>query len=128
MNLSEKEIEQINVFKETYNAMYLKGLSVRKLKFIKSISNPVQKRLIENLSIKKSYDVKYIEGPIGVRKYNLISNGKPDKTIYLFGETHFNTEGQCEPYPSIEFVEYIKRLSKETSAFFDVYVETSIVK
>ena len=128
MNLSEKEIEQINVFKETYNAMYLKGLSVRKLKFIKSISNPVQKRLIENLSIKKSYDVKHIEGPIGVRKYNLISNGKPDKTIYLFGETHFNTEGQCEPYPSIEFVEYIKRLSKETTSFFDIYVETSIVK
>ena len=123
MNLSEKEIEQINVFKETYNAMHLKGLSVRKLKYIKSICNPVQKRLIENLSIKKTYDVKHIEGPIGVRKYKL-----GERLISLFGETHFNTQGQCNPYPSIEFVEYIKRLSKETTSFFDLYVESPIVK
>lgn len=128
MNLSEKEIEQINVFKETYNAMHLKGLSVRKLKYIKSICNPVQKRLIENLSIKKTYDVKHIEGPIGVRKYKLGENMDNLRLISLFGETHFNTKGQCNPYPSIEFVEYIKRLSKETTSFFDLYVESPIVK
>lgn len=114
-----------DLFKDTYNALYLKGLSSQKITEIKSNSNPVQKRLIDNLLRKKhSYDVKFIEGPIGIRKYKL---EKPKKSIYLFGERHFETKGQCKPHRSIEFVEYIKRLAKETPAFFDIYVETPIV-
>lgn len=117
----------IDVFKDTYNALYLKGLSSQKLNQLKSTLNPVQKRLIDNLQKKRSYDVKYIEGPIGIRKYKLVLNGKPKKSIYLFGERHFNTKGQCAPHKSIEFVEYIKRLSNDSPAFFDIYVETPIL-
>lgn len=128
--LSTNDIEKVNVFKDTYNALYLKGLSIQKLDYVKSTSNSVQKRLIDNLIRYPNFtkNIEYIEGPIGVRKYKLELNGKPKKSIYLFGELHKKTTGQCIPKPSIDFAQYLKLLSKESPAFVDVYVEMSIVK
>lgn len=126
--LTEKELENVTVFKDTYNAMYVSGFTTKKLEYVKSISNPIQKRLIENLKYVGTTNYDFIEGPIGVRKFSLTLDGKPKKTIYLFGEYHVETKGHCKPNPYIEFDEYISRLSKESPAFFDIYIELPIVK
>jgi hypothetical protein len=130
--LTERETEKVQLFQETYNAMYLKEFSVQKLNFIKSRSNPVQNRLINNLSLidfpSHPYNAEFIEGPIGIRKFKLNIKGKPEKTIHLFGEYHKKTTGQCKSNTYIEFDEYIYRLSRETPAFIDVYVEFPMVK
>ena len=56
IEFSPKEEELIDVFKDTYNALYLEGFSKSKLNYIKSTSNPVYRKLINNLSSKKSYN------------------------------------------------------------------------
>jgi Holliday junction resolvase len=126
--LSQDELDRIKIFKDTYNALYIKDFSDEKLNYVKSTSNPIQNRLIDNLNSNHSYDQEFIEGPIGIRKFKLEINGKPKKSVYLFGEYHKNTDGECEPNPSIEFQEYIYRLSRETPSFVDVYIEIPIVK
>ena len=126
--LSPKEVDRMKIFKDTYNALYIKDFSEEKLNYVKSTSNPIQNRLIDNLNSNHSYDQEFIEGPVGIRKFKLEINGKPKKSIYLFGEYHRNTTGECEPNPSIEFQEYIYRLSRETPSFFDVYVEIPLLK
>jgi hypothetical protein len=126
--LSQDELDRIKIFKDTYNALYIKDFSDEKINYVKSTSNPIQNRLIDNLNSNHSYDQEFIEGPIGIRKFKLEINGKPKKSVYIFGEYHRNTTGECEPNPSIEFQEYIYRLSRETPSFFDVYIETPMVK
>lgn len=127
--LSPDELKKVKVFKDTYNAMYLKGISDEKIEEIKSTSNPVQRILINNL--KKitdpdhPYNIEFIEGPIGVRKFKLEDSMK---TIYIFGEIHRKTAGHCNSPKAIEFHDYLYRLSRDSPAFFDVYVEVPMVK
>ena len=128
--LTSDESNRVEIFKDTYNAMYLKGFPIQKLNYVQSNSNPIQKKLIENLkSIKSStFDVEFIEGPVGIRKFKMVFDGKPKKSIYLFGEYHVDTKGHCLSKKAIGFDEYIHRLSLQTPAFFDVYVELPMVK
>ena len=130
IEFSAREEELINVFKETYNALYLESFSKQKLNYIKSNSNPVYEKLINNLMTPtKSYEqYQYIEGPISITKFKMEADGKPKKSFYIFGETHRDTRGHCRPNESIEFHEYLRRLSVESPSFLDVYVELSMVK
>ena len=132
--LTDYDLKLLSAFNSTYNARYLRDLEDSKIKYIYSISNPVQKKLIKNLkkSIPRSFDVNYIEGPITVsRLYLKNADGTPSKTAYIFGEAHYGKseiEGSCSPNPSIEFQEYLLRLARDSPAFIDVYVELPIIK
>ena len=130
IEFSDKEQELIEVFQDTYNALYLENFSESKLNYIKLNSNPVYSKLIENLmSKKRTYEeYEYIEGPISLTKFKLKAEGKPKKSFYIFGEYHIDTRGHCSPMKSIEFQDYLKLLSIESPSFLDVYVETSMVK
>ena len=129
IEFSDKEQELIEVFQDTYNALYLENFSESKLNYIKLNSNPVYSKLIENLmSKKRSYqEYEYIEGPMSLTKFKLEAEGKPKKSFYIFGEYHIDTRGHC-PMKSIQFQDYLKLLSIESPSFLDIYVETSMVK
>lgn len=130
IEFSPEEEELIQVFKDTYNALYIKNFSEGKLNYIKMNSNPVYERLIDNLKSPKSYsEYRYIEGPISITKFKMEAGGKPKKSFYIFGETHRDTRGHCSPNESvIEFHDYLKSLSVESPSFIDVYVEIAMVK
>ena len=98
IEFTPKEDEQIRVFKDTYNALYLEGFSESKLNYIKSTSNPVYCKLIDNLKPKvKSYSQhQYIEGPISINKFKMEAEGRPKKSFYIFGEVHTDTRGHCD--------------------------------
>ena len=130
-----------NLFLETYNSIYLGKLSSDKLsdlKFlVRILKNPVLLKLIENyensnVPYKKT---KYIEGPHELYVYKLVDKNNPDiiRYIYLFGETHVDSTGQCEflqnrlPGPKMTFTEYILDLLKNTPSFFDLYIELRLI-
>ena len=127
--LSPAELKKVDIFKDTYNAMYLKDMSQEKLNYIKSISNPVQKQLIDNLNTLTNpnhpYNIKLIEGPTEIRKFELKEN---QKTIYLFGEIHRYTVGHCKNPNAVPFHHYLQLLAMDSPAFFDFYLETPMVK
>ena len=121
-----EENNDIELFKETYNANYLQGLTEQEIQDVKQTVNPVLQRLIDNLSIPKTYNaVQYIEGPIEFYKLKLETGSK---SFYIFGEQHIDPTGHCLPYDSISFPEYIRRLAEETPSFFDLYIETPMVR
>jgi|688.fasta_scaffold08817_12 hypothetical protein len=125
------EEEKIETFKETYNALYLQGVSDEKIRELKDTVNPVLLRLIDNLEVPKTYMVDYIEGPIKVTKLKLDIEGQSKKSFYLFGEYHKETRGECFPYSkkvSIDFSEYIKRLASTSPSFVDLYIELPMLR
>ena len=121
LELSEDEVDRINIFKKTYSAVYIQSLSDEKINFIKESCNPVQKRLIENLKKEKTYMSSYIQGPTEIHIASLPNN----KTVYLFGEHHRYTKKHCYN-DFLTFSEYISELSKNTSSFFDLYTEINL--
>jgi len=122
----EENNNDIELFKETYNANYLQGFTQQEIQDVKHTVNPVLQRLIDNLYIPKTYNaVQYIEGPIEFYKLKLETGSK---SFYIFGEQHIDPTGHCLPYDSIPFPEYIRRLAEETPSFFDLYIETPMVR
>lgn len=133
LEFSDEEIQKVRVFKNTYNAYYLEGLSQRQLNFVKDFSfNPVFSRLIDNLqSLRKRYaQYKYIEGPYTLHKFKMEANDNTKKSFYIFGERHKDSRGHCigSGGPSIEFYKYLHLLAYESPSFIDVYVELEMVK
>jgi len=123
--------EKIEMFKKQYSAVYLESISEEKKRELRPTLNPVLGRLMDNLERPKTYMVDFIEGPVSLYKYQFDFKGKPTKTFYLFGEFHKDTRGDCQPYSkhiSIDFMEYIKRLSNETPSFTDLYVELPMLR
>jgi|LakMenEpi03Aug12_release.lakeMendotaPanAssembly.Ray.scaffolds.fasta_scaffold00700_49 hypothetical protein len=119
--LSQDELDRIDIFKKTYSAVYIESLSDEKINFVKERCNPVQKRLIENLKKEKTYMSDYIQGPTEIHIASLPDN----KTVYLFGEHHRYTKNHC--YNNfLTFSNYISELSKNTPSFFDLYVEINL--
>ena len=125
--LTPDEVKKVEVFKDTYDAMHLKDISYEKIEQIKLTSNPVQQTLINNLKKLNDpnhpYNIELIEGPVGVRKFQL-----KDKTINIFGEIHRVTIGSCMSDKAVEFNKYLELLSRDSPAFYDVYVEIPMVK
>jgi hypothetical protein len=128
---SDEEIQKVRVFRNTYNAYYLEGLSQRQLNFVKDF-NPVFSRLIDNLqSLRKRYaQYTCIEGPYTLHKFKMQADGSPKKSFYIFGERHNDSRGHCigSGGPSIEFYKYLQLLAYESPSFIDVYVELEMVK
>lgn len=125
---TSKEKEKIRIFKDTYNALYVREFTDDKLNKLKlHLNNPVYEKLINNLKLPHTYKVDYIEGPISLVKFKMEERGKPKKSFYIFGEEHKDTRGSCKT-SYIEFDEYLYRLSQESPAFFDVYIESPMVK
>ena len=121
-----EEKNDIDLFKETYNASYLQGLPEDKIQEVKQSVNPTLQKLIDNLSIIKTYNtVQYIEGPVEFYKLKLVTGSK---SFYIFGEYHNDPTGHCLPFDSIPFADYIRRLAEETPSFFDLYIETPMVR
>lgn len=123
--------EKIEMFKKQYSAVYLKTVSEEKKRELRPNLNPVLGRLMDNLERSKTYMADFIEGPISLYKYRLNSRDKPIKTFYLFGEFHRDTTSACYPYSkllTIDFMEYIRRLSSETLCFTDIYVELPMLR
>ena len=129
-NFTEDEINKIETFKDSYNALYIKNFSSEKIQAVKeTVNNPVLERLIDNLEAPKNYMVDFIEGPISMTKLKLII---PRKSFYIFGEMHRRIEGHCNPMLpkviSVNFIEYISRLSTNSPSFFDVYIELPMLR
>lgn len=125
INLSDDERARIEVFRDTYNALYIKDLSDEK-KLYSVGNNPVLQKLVDNLNAPRTYAVDYIEGPISFTKFKIEKNGLPKKSFYIFGDYHRDTRGHCHDIENkLEFHEYIRELSKNSPSFFDVYVERS---
>ena len=96
-----EEKNDIDLFKETYNATYLQGLPEDKIQEVKQSVNPTLQKLIDNLSIIKTYNtVQYIEGPVEFYKLKLVTGSK---SFYIFGEYHNDPTGHCLPFDSIPF-------------------------
>lgn len=122
---------RIDMFKKTYSSVYLEGIPEEKKQELKPSLNPVLQRLMSNLESPKTYMTEFIEGPVSFYKYKLDLEGKHTKTFYLFGEYHRQTTGHCAPYSkqiSIDFMEYIRRLSFETPSFIDLYAELPMLR
>ena len=120
------ERERKEIFKSTYNAMYLKKLHSHRISDLKKTVNPTLRRLIDNLSLKKTYISEMIEGPKCFYKIKLENQ---QKTFFIFGEDNkIVPTGHCLPDESLEFTEYIRRLSFETPSFFDLYLELPTVR
>lgn len=118
------DAERIRIFKETYNATYLQTLSRDKIERLKITVNPILAKLLDNLFVRKTYMSEMIEGPKCFYKVKL---GK--KSFYIFGEDNKTIPtGHCLPDDSLPFQEYIKRLSRETPSFFDLYLELPMVR
>ena len=119
----------ISNFMESYNALYLTGMSYEQIQELRSsLNNPILVKLIDNLYVPKTYITKYIEGPMSFYKFKLDIEGIPKRSFYLFGEIHRkNTAGSCID-ASITFPEYIKRLSESSPSFFDLYIETTMIR
>lgn len=121
------ERERKEIFKSTYNAMYLKNLDLDTILELKKTVNPTLRRLIDNLLLKKTYISEMIEGPKCFYKIKLENQ---QKTFFIFGEDHKTVStghGRCFSNDSLEFTEYIRRLSFETPSFFDLYLELPTV-
>lgn len=112
------EESKIELFKKTYSSIYLQDFSEEKIEEIKLECNSVQQRLIDNLKSEKTYMSSYIEGPTHLYIYKLPNN----KTVYLFGETHRNTDQHCN-VDYLTFSQYIEELSINSPSFFDLYLE-----
>jgi hypothetical protein len=120
------QTELIKTFKETYNATYLGTLSRDKIRELKRTVNPILQKLIDNFltTHPKTYMTEMIEGPKSFYKLKL-----DKKSFYIFGENHnINPVGNCLPAESLEFAEYIRRLSEETPSFFDLYIEFPMLR
>ena len=125
---NDDDEDKIFMFKKTYNASYVKNFSENKLRVLREDCNPILQKLIDNLSISNTYQ--YIEGPKWVKKFVLEDTDEDGdfyyRAICLFGEKHGNSTEHCKKSgfeDSIPFVEYLKRLSRETRSFVDVYIE-----
>ena len=122
---------RIDIFKKTYSSVYLEGIPEEKKQELKQTLNPVLQRIMSNLESPKTYMTEFIEGPVSFYKYKLDLEGKNTKTFYLFGEYHRETTDHCAPYSkqiSIDFMEYIRRLSFETPSFIDLYAELPMLR
>ena len=110
------ETEAINLFRTTYNALYVKNLSSEKKMEITN-DNPVLRRLVNNLD---SFPPppKYIEGP---NSFYIITLGV--KTFYLFGEMHSDEQPFEGDEELVDFTDYIGILSEHSPSFTDIYVE-----
>ena len=142
---SQIERDLIELFIKTYSAYHIRNFSqVQKESLIKSLwNNNTLVTLIKNLDIQpKSYQVEFLEGPTHFCLYQF-----NNKTIYLLGEYHTNTNGHCiksgmptPPTPvygifprqnkntsgSLRIIHFIDLLSRETPSFFDFYLETGL--
>ena len=130
------------MFSETYNSIYLNKLSTIELTTLKTeleYRNPVLYKLIENYQKPKGdkayLNIDYIEGPNELYVYKLVDKDRPNiiRTIYLFGEVHVNSTGKCKlnqdikPGRKMTFTEYITDLLRNTSSFFDLYLELPLI-
>ena len=127
---NDEDEDKIFMFQKTYNAFYIQNFTENKLSVLREDCNPILQKLIDNLSVAKTYLVQYIEGPKWVKKFVLTytddEGGVYYRTICVFGEKHGNSTEHCKNSGfdvSITFAEYLKRLSRETSSFVDVYIE-----
>lgn len=146
--LTQSEQEQIEEFRKTYNAIYIKKINNQerhemverrertgvfeynpehyqaKVKYAIG-DNPILRQLVLNMILMNPVNPQLIEGPSVV--YKIVSDvGKRTsrKTFYLFGETHQDTRGHCpSDWQPIEFHNYIELLSRRTHSFVDLYVE-----
>ena len=131
MDFSNDEIIKIKTFKDSYNALYIKDFTLEKKQAVRdTVNNPVLERLIDNLEAPKNYMVDFIEGPISMTKLKLMNQRK---SFYIFGEKHIDDiQDHCSPMVpkviSVNFVEYIKRLSTNSPSFFDVYIELPMLR
>ena len=128
---NDEDEDKIFMFQKTYNAFYIQNFNENKLSVLREDCNPILQKLIDNLSVAKTYLVQYIEGPKWVKKFVLTytddEGGVYYRTMCVFGEKHGNSTGHCKnsgfEEDVIPFVEYLKRLSRESSSFVDVYIE-----
>lgn len=137
IEFSPEEEDQIEVFKNTYNALYIEHFSENKINYLKMNLNPVYQKLIENLKSPRSYaNYEFIEGPHTIHKFKMEDIGKPKKSFYIFGEQHRISVGDCfrlqlqelEGGNYIDFHKYLKLLSQESPSFIDFYSELPMVK
>lgn len=119
------ESNKIELFKQTYNASYLKGLTKHKIEDVKQNVNPTLQRLIDNMDIPKTYMIQNIEGP---KTFYKLKINKLGKSFYIFGAGHVDPTGGCLPDDSIPFPEYIRKLAQSTPSFFDLYIEQPMVR
>jgi hypothetical protein len=120
----------IETFKETYNSNYLCKVPLYKILELKQTVNPILQKLITNFLSRepKTYMTEMIEGPLSFYKIKL-DTPTVKKSFYIFGENHkIKPQGHCLPYNSLTLSEYIRRLSQESSSFFDFYIEFPMVR
>lgn len=130
IEFSSHEEDLIRAFKKTYNALYIENFSDEKLEYIKRTVNPVYRKLINNLKSPRTYLLfDHLEGPFTVNKFKLEEMGG-HKSFYIFGEWHRDSRGHCSPsgWGITEFHTYLRFLSIQSPSFFDVYIETPMVK
>ena len=132
------ERESIELFIKTYSAYHIRNFTPAQKESLKQRlwHNQVLVTLIKNLDKPKSYAVNYLEGPISFKLFQF-----NNKTIYLFGEYHKDTQGECKldgkpeppvgpiqnssPTDTLRLNQFIELLSYDTPSFFDFYIETS---
>ena len=129
-NFTEDENVKIETFKDSYNALYIKNFTPEQKQAVReNVNNPILERLIDNLEAPKNYMVDFIEGPITMTKLKLMN---PRKSFYIFGEKHREIKDDCSPMVpkviSVDFIEYIRRLSTNSPSFFDVYIELPMLR
>ena len=125
--ISLSEEKRIEVFKQTYNACYIRDFEPKKIDLVKSeVKNEILEALIDNIKPKTPMP-DYVIGP--THFYKIIKEDE-GKTFYLFGETHEKTLKHSCHYvgKKMQFQNYIERLMTESPSFFDFYVELSMIR
>ena len=136
---TQAERDSIELFVKTYSAYHIRNFTQAQKESLKQRlwHNQVLITLITNLDKPKLYAVNYLEGPVSFKLFQF-----NNKTVYLFGEMHKNTQGQCwldsKPFPPVGSIrnssptdtlrlnQFIELLSYDTPSFFDFYIETGI--
>ena len=140
---TQEERDSIALFIKTYSAYHIRNFTPAQKESLKQRLwyNQVLVTLIKNLDKAKLYAVNYLEGPITFTLFQF-----NNKTVYLFGEKHKNTHGQCfldgkpfappyggsikikiqdaSPTDTLRLNQFIELLSYDTPSFFDFYIET----
>ena len=156
---AEKQ-EAIQKFMVTYDTSYLKrkNFNIPEIELLKTKlwKNKVLTILLQNYLRpvhNRHYTLKYIEGPFSLRIYqgqiHDIQVGNLYMTLYIYGEYHRDTSGQCYEqlrnqlwdrsltiqehmdiwrYPNnyTRFRSFLQQLALETPSFFDFFIETSV--
>lgn len=141
---TQVERDLIDLFIKTYSAYHIRNFTHEQKDALKTrlVDNQVLVTLIDNLEIQpKSYNVEFLEGPTHFCLYQF-----NNKTVYLLGEYHRNTNGHCSlsgaPSPplkssyhgfpsknrgeTLRIAHFIELLASETPSFFDFYIETGL--